>query len=172
MVPVNWARSWAVSLLTAVPISLCSRTYYLIVAHTWAIEALGQARSLPATLQVHRLLRELEREPHYAGFAVATLVRLRQTGIFTESLQKKDAAIPKRVSQYWDSTKPPEDVLALMSSWQLKAYDYHRYNDQSAWDFIKQHSDSQVLRAFESSAHPTLRADLLRLAALSVKGGV
>ncbi len=59
-----------------------------------------------------------------------------------------------------------------MSSWKLKAYDYHRYNDQSAWDFTKQHSDSQVLRAFESSAHPTLRADLIRLAVLSVKGGV
>jgi tetratricopeptide (TPR) repeat protein len=140
--------------------------------NAWAIEALGQARTLPPTLQVPRLLRELEREPQYAGFAVATLVRLRQTGSFNGALPKKDATIPKRVSQYWDSTEPPEDVLALMSSWQLKAYDYQRYNDQSAWDFIKQHSDSQVLRAFESSAHPTLRADLIRLAVLSVKGGV
>jgi mannosyltransferase OCH1-like enzyme/tetratricopeptide (TPR) repeat protein len=140
--------------------------------NAWAIEAMGQARSLPPTLQVPRLLRELEREPQYAGFAVATLVRLRQTSSINESRPKKDAAIPKRVSQYWDSTKPPGDVLALMSSWQLKAYDYQRYNDQSAWDFIKQHSDSQVLRAFESSAHPTLRADLIRLAVLSVKGGV
>jgi mannosyltransferase OCH1-like enzyme len=140
--------------------------------NAWAIEALGQARSLPPTLQVPRLLRELEKEPHYVGFASGILVRLKQAGAMQAIREKDNVTIPKRVSQYWDSADPPEDVLALMSSWQLKAYDYQRYNDQSAWDFIKQHCDGQVLRAFESAAHPTLRADLLRLAVLSVKGGI
>jgi tetratricopeptide (TPR) repeat protein len=140
--------------------------------NAWAIEAMGQARSLPPTLQVPRLLRELERETHYAGFAVATLVRLRQAGVFQESRPKNDVAIPKRVSQYWDSAEPPDDVLSLMASWQLRSYEYQRYHDQSAWDFIQHYCDTQVLRAFESSAHPTLRADLLRLAVLSGVGGI
>jgi mannosyltransferase OCH1-like enzyme/Flp pilus assembly protein TadD len=140
--------------------------------NAWAIDAMGQARSLPPSLQVPRLLRELEKEPHYAGFAAGILIRLRQAGAIRTIRSKENASIPKRVSQYWDSTKPPDDVLSLMSSWQLEAYDYQCYDDQSAWDFIKQHNDDRVLRAFESAAHPTLRADLIRLAVLSVKGGI
>jgi mannosyltransferase OCH1-like enzyme len=61
-----------------------------------------------------------------------------------------------------------------MSSWQANNPDWvcRRLDDASAWDFLDQHCDKQVLQAFETAAHPTLRADLIRLAVLAVQGGV
>ena len=140
--------------------------------NTWAMITTRQARTLPATLQVPRFLRELEKEPTYIGYAAVLLVRLRQACAKLATCKRETAAISKQVSQYWDSADPPDDVISLMSSWQHDQYEYQRYNDQSAWDFIKKHFDDRVLRAFEIAAHPTLRADLLRLAVLSVVGGI
>jgi len=139
-----------------------------------AIDALARARQLPVALQVPRLIRDLEQEPNYVGFAILILVRLRQLGVFAKLEQRLDQLIPRRIHQYWDQAKPPDDVLELMGCWQNHhpAWAYQRFNDATAWDFLDQHTDRQTLRAFETAAHPTLRADLLRLAVLEVQGGV
>jgi mannosyltransferase OCH1-like enzyme/tetratricopeptide (TPR) repeat protein len=143
-----------------------------------AIDALTRARPLPPSLQVPRLLRDLEHEPGYPGFAVAILVRLRQLGAFNAATSFTPSnipqQIPKLIHQYWDKAQPPDDVLQLMSSWQANNAGWvcQRLDDATAWDFLDQHCDKQVRQAFETAAHPTLRADLIRLAVLAVQGGV
>ncbi|MFZ9712336.1 MAG: glycosyltransferase family 32 protein, partial [Burkholderiaceae bacterium] len=143
-----------------------------------AIDALTRARPLPPSLQVPRLIRDLEQEPGYPGFAVSILVRLRQLDAFNAARPSTPSdipqQIPKLIHQYWDKVQPPDDVLQLMSSWQANNADWvcQQLNDATAWDFLDQHCDKQVLLAFETAAHPTLRADLIRLAVLAVQGGV
>jgi tetratricopeptide (TPR) repeat protein len=138
----------------------------------WASHALNEARRLPPSLQVPRLLRELDLEPGYAGFAASILVRLRQgNGMgFTASSQLQ--RIPMQIFQYWDQAEPLEDMQALMRHWQQPGWAYTRFNDQTAWDYLRSHTDGRTLEAFETAAHATLRADLLRLAVLAIEGGV
>lgn len=140
----------------------------------YAMDILVQARRLPSDLQVAKLLRGLEQEPGYVGFAIMALVRLRQSGAMKYRPSVKTIEVPLRVSQYWDHPEPPDEISQLMTSWRtwVPHEAYRCFNDQSAWDFLKDHSSAHVLRAFESSAHPTLRADLLRLSVLAVHGGV
>ena len=56
---MNWARSWAFSLLTAVPISSCSRTYCLITGKGWSTETRRLGRTLAANKSQSRELMGL-----------------------------------------------------------------------------------------------------------------
>lgn len=138
----------------------------------WAIDALNESRRLPPSLQVPSLLRELEKEPGYAGFAASILVKLRQAkgmGFIASSYPHN---IPKQIFQYWDQAEPLEDMQAVMQQWQALGWAYTRFNDQTAWDYLHRHTNPRILEAFETAAHATLRADLLRLAVLATEGGI
>ena len=71
---MNWARSWAVSLLTGVPTSSCSRTYCLVRTCSWAIEPRLYKRLLDLCSDPHE---KVSVQPTLCDhLAVFTLVRL------------------------------------------------------------------------------------------------
>jgi mannosyltransferase OCH1-like enzyme len=140
----------------------------------YAFEALRNSRRLPTDLQLPKLVRGLSDEPGYLGFAIAALNSLRRSGAMTRVASGSEVQIPRRVTQYWDRQVPPKEVQAMMDSWKAQnpTWTYKRFNDVNAWDYLKDNASPAVLRAFESAAHPALRADLLRLAVLAFEGGV
>ena len=86
---------------------------------------------------------------------------------------RPDQLIPKKIIQFWDAD-PPQEVLALMALWGERNpdYAYERFDDRSAAALIAQHHGREVSEAFRRSVHPAQRADLFRLAYLSVCGGI
>lgn len=79
-----------------------------------------------------------------------------------------------RLFQYWDTGKPPEDVLACIQSVrELNRELEHQLfdNDRAAW-FVGKRIGERERRAFEALAVPALQADYFRLCALWAKGGM
>jgi hypothetical protein len=129
----------------------------------------------------HRIaaLRDIVRAaPDQTAPALMLLLAARQAGLFDRPPQSGPAlghpAIPRVIAQYWTDAAPPEDVAALMASWQAVSpgFDYRRFDDESAAAFIAEHHDAGVLEAFRRAGEPAQRADLFRLAFLAHAGGV
>jgi hypothetical protein len=82
--------------------------------------------------------------------------------------------IPRIIHQYWDRPEPPESVARCIQTWREKnpRYRHFLWNDASAAKFVRKHFGLVAEAVFKSSALPTMRADLFRLMALLVHGGV
>lgn len=82
---------------------------------------------------------------------------------------------PKRLVQFWDKDIPSEVEILLVRNAQLckiYGYNYFLYSESSARLFLKSHGfDSIVVEAFDAAPHPAIKADLFRLAEISVNGG-
>ncbi|MEM5518906.1 glycosyltransferase [Henriciella sp. AS95] len=60
-----------------------------------------------------------------------------------------------------------------MSTWANEsAFEYARFNSESAAEFIETHFDSRTLAAYRKCAIPAMQADFFRYCALWVHGGV
>jgi mannosyltransferase OCH1-like enzyme len=83
------------------------------------------------------------------------------------------ANIPHRIVQYWDEAEPPAEIAALMETWRTTHPDlkYIRLNDGTAQSFLKEYEMLDTLEAYNRAREPAQRADLLRLAYLTVHGG-
>ncbi|MFA5940167.1 MAG: glycosyltransferase [Sinimarinibacterium sp.] len=82
--------------------------------------------------------------------------------------------VPRQIIQFWDAEdRIPERIRAAMQTWMDRpGYSYRRFNEAQARQFLQENLPAAVAQAYEQAAHPVLKADLFRYAALSVLGGV
>lgn len=82
--------------------------------------------------------------------------------------------VPKIIHQFWDSIEPPADVAERMASWPRlhPGWAYLRWSDESAESFIDSHFGAEAARLYRACVPATMRADMLRVAALWQIGGV
>ena len=121
-----------------------------------------------ATVDAHR---------HHTGCAIGFMIHLRQTGAFDQKPAEADegaAAIPRHIHQFWDTPEIPDDVMTLMGSWRAHnpGWSYTLHSLDSAREWLRQVSDSRLLRAFRHMPTIAGKVDLLRLAVLFAEGGV
>ncbi|TFF25387.1 hypothetical protein E3C22_08510 [Jiella endophytica] len=116
----------------------------------------------------------VSRFPGHVPTSLALLRELRASGGLASHAPGPNAQIPREIFQFWDMAKPPADVAALMATWPATSPD-HRYrcfDDESARAFLADGRNRDALDAFDSAAHPAMRADLFRLAYAFRRGGV
>ena len=82
--------------------------------------------------------------------------------------------VPKIIHQFWDRPDPPSDVAERMQSWRElhPGWAYIQWSDESTESFIGARFGAQAARSFRACVLPTMRADMLRVAAIWVFGGV
>lgn len=78
-----------------------------------------------------------------------------------------------KLFQFWNLPEAPTEVEALLDTWKNDAaFDYCRFNSESADSYIETHFDLRTLAAFRSCGIPAMQADFFRYCALFVEGGV
>jgi mannosyltransferase OCH1-like enzyme len=86
------------------------------------------------------------------------------------------SGIPTRrtdLMQFWDSRFAPPDVEDLIASWCTDPqFIHHRYDWESAYEFIRDRFDRRMVRVFESCAVPAMQCDVFRLCWLFEQSGV
>jgi mannosyltransferase OCH1-like enzyme len=153
------------------------RLYAEMRTNPFAEKELANCYSLPIEDQFQAVINALKVEPNYIGSAIALLIKARQKGFLdshVNPLTKLGSEIPRTILQYWDSEIVPEDIAKTMHSWCSLNPNFQHivFNDISAEIFLKEHFNSDVLKAFRISNHAAMRADLFRLAYLLKFGGV
>lgn len=89
------------------------------------------------------------------------------------SRRKKPAAGPTRLFQFWNTSEPPAEVAALLSTWEDDpAFSYARFTTEAADAYIDKHFDPAILAAFRDCAIPAMQADFFRYCALYREGGI
>jgi hypothetical protein len=142
------------------------------------VTRLRDLQALPAAERVARAQAIVRQAPDSTAAAVYLLVATRQQGRFAGSGAESSAIftsarIPRRIVQYWDAPSPPDSVVEMMQSWRdmHPGWDYRRFDDKLAREFIAARHPPEVLQAYAHASHPAQKADLFRLAFLSVEGG-
>jgi hypothetical protein len=92
------------------------------------------------------------------------------------TLLKRDPSAPQwNVAQFWDRA-PPDEIVRAMDTWQTgicsRWFGYLRFDEDSAWNFMRQNFDERTLRAFGRCAVPAMKADFFRYCFLQICGGV
>ncbi len=84
------------------------------------------------------------------------------------------ADVPKIIHQFWDREKPPDDVAALIQTWRdhHPAWRHILWSDESAAAFIYNAFGRGAMGCFNACTIPAMRADVLRVAAVLVHGGL
>ncbi|MGV6852568.1 MAG: glycosyltransferase [bacterium] len=82
--------------------------------------------------------------------------------------------IPLKIFQYWDQPEPPEQITHLMDCCRdvNPDYEYTRFNNITALQYLKKQALFQAARAFQVARSPATKADILRLALLWCEGGI
>jgi tetratricopeptide (TPR) repeat protein len=139
----------------------------------------AQLRALPhqAAARVEPLLALCRLYPDNTMLAGALVDALASSGALAASGASQNAgppAIPARLMQYWEQASPPDDLQALMDSWEGAdtGQSYERFHDATARRFLSTHCDQQAVFAYHRGATGSVRSDLLRLGWLAVEGGV
>jgi tetratricopeptide (TPR) repeat protein len=146
------------------------------------VNALRELQALPAAERVARAQAIVRQAPDSTAAAIYLLVAMRQLGRFCgwlldstaeNSAPSAKARIPRRIVQYWDAPSPPDSVVEMMQSWRdmHPGWDYQRFDDELARQFLAARHPPEVLQAYANASHPAQKADLFRLAYLSVEGG-
>ncbi len=139
-----------------------------------AIATLADAQRLPPEARIERLLGRMSATPEHTATAVALLVALRQAGRLDGPWPDAEArTIPPTIAQFWDEPTPPEDIAALMRSWQEcnPGHRHQCFSTESALAFLTARCPPEVARAFRRAREPAQKADLFRLAFLFAEGG-
>jgi tetratricopeptide (TPR) repeat protein len=132
-----------------------------------------EARSHPDSID--RLMQLNREAPEHTPTAIMLLIALRQKGIFGPGTTTPiGSPIPRNIVQYWDLEEPPQEILKLMLTWRdlNPTFQYQRFNDQSAKEFIRENYQNDVYTAYCRAQEPAQRADIFRLAYLAKNGGV
>jgi tetratricopeptide (TPR) repeat protein len=146
----------------------------------FAVQRLRSALALPLARQAPALAEILREEPGHTPTAILLMIQLRRSGYF-QTLREAagtasawPAAIPRRVLQFWDTAEVPADVAALMASWPRVCadFEYTRFDEPGARNYLQNHYEPAVLRAFQKCRVIAMKADLFRLAFLFREGGV
>jgi mannosyltransferase OCH1-like enzyme len=78
-----------------------------------------------------------------------------------------------KLFQFWNTECAPDEVEVLMQTWARDpAFDYHRFNAETADAFIETNFDGRTLAAYRKCGVPAMQADFFRYCALYVHGGV
>lgn len=142
-----------------------------------ALIELAGLTACPSAERVPALLSLVRRQPDYTPAAMALLIALRQTGQFARAASLASPAslsrIPARIVQFWDQPTPPAEVREYMQSWKEHhpQHAHQIFDDASAQRFLSERCAPEVLRAYQRAREPAMKADLFRLAWLSVEGG-
>jgi tetratricopeptide (TPR) repeat protein len=143
------------------------------------LETLREIRMLASDQQVALLKRVIRENPEHTPSSIMLMIALKQAGEldFSRSIRPHNVIhprIPARIIQYWDATEPPEEISELMRTWRTHHpdFEYLLFNDQTAQQFIRRHHHGAVYSAYLRAGEPAQRADIFRLAYLSVHGGV
>jgi mannosyltransferase OCH1-like enzyme len=78
------------------------------------------------------------------------------------------------IVQYWHDDPPPE-VEELMDTWRSAAadgFEYLRYDDVGALDFIRTNHGQRIEEAYATCAVPAMKADLFRVCFLLIRPGL
>jgi tetratricopeptide (TPR) repeat protein len=136
--------------------------------------ALAQLEPLPPAQRAIALRALMRDNPDNTAAAISLVVALRQSGALHYRASGQGGAIPKTITQFWDSETPPRDVVEIMASWAALNLDYTvtRFNDASADAYLATHCPESVRLAYRRVREPAQRADLFRLALLVTEGGV
>jgi hypothetical protein len=142
------------------------------------LEQLITLQRLPPSERIRALPEVVRQFPDSTAAAVSLIVAMRQAGSFgrAKSVPSRSAAlpgIPRRIMQFWDASVPPEYITEIMRSWRElnPMFEYRRFDDKSAREFITAKYPTDVLRAYIRAQHPAQKADLFRLAYLLAEGG-
>jgi tetratricopeptide (TPR) repeat protein len=145
------------------------------------VEALLAIKRAPRTDQLAAIRALIAENPHSTAAACALLVGLRVAGQIGAPPAPPEpppgrtlVSIPRRITQFWAQTEPPPDVQALMATWRDRHpdYVYTAFNEQTAEAWLSRRHAPAVSTAFRRATQRAQKADLLRLAVLSVEGGL
>ena len=81
---------------------------------------------------------------------------------------------PLPLVQYWDKSTPPALVSERMDVWKSlnPGWDYRRFNQQSAADFLSSAYGAEIAAAFQDIRFPAMQADVFRVGFLLHAGGL
>jgi mannosyltransferase OCH1-like enzyme len=138
---------------------------------------LRSTKVLPHSSRVPVLLQLVLKRPDHIPTATTLLVTLREGNCFNLSTGTSNASvsiIPKRIGQFWDDPDPPDDLLELSKTWRDLNPDhaYVLFNNATAQTYLTAHFPPAVGIAYRRCCDATTKADLFRLAFLSLEGGI
>lgn len=84
------------------------------------------------------------------------------------------APIPRQIIQFWDALdRTPSRIQRAMQSWaQHPDHVCRVFDEAGARALLRESLPAEVTEAYDRAAHPVLKSDLFRYAALSVLGGI
>ena len=141
------------------------------------LNILRDIRRLPVKEQIAPLKDFVVRNPDHTPGAIMLLIAMRQAGSLVRHPSRPAdgtfARIPRRIVQFWDDDEPPAEIAELMATWKQAHpdFNYIRLNDGTAREFLRARGMGDALAAYSRAREPAQRADLIRLAYLSVQGG-
>jgi tetratricopeptide (TPR) repeat protein len=129
--------------------------------------------ALDPAMRAGALLDVLREEPDTLAPSLLLLIALRQSGQLDRARPAADAAIPRRIVQFWAGDLP-DDVAALMDSWRQlhPGWEYCRFDLAGAGEWLSAHAAAEVLSAYVRARLAAQKADVFRLAYLQAAGGV
>lgn len=84
-----------------------------------------------------------------------------------------ESDIPRHIVQYWNTEIIPDEIEAVMKSWQnVPGYSYRRFDRETAMGFLEERFDKLHLRAFRLANNVAEECDFLRLCLLLADGGI
>ena len=146
------------------------------------LESLADLQLLPQANRIRALRAVVRENPESTAAAISLIITLRQSGALSAAsspltvpeTSSRDSQIPKTIVQFWDSEHVPEDVLALMRTWQHTNPDFkfRLFNDKTAREYLAKRYPPSVRRAYSRCREPAQKADIFRLAYLAAEGGI
>jgi tetratricopeptide (TPR) repeat protein len=146
-----------------------------------ALAELAALQKQPPGPRAAALLTIVRSQPDSTAAAVSLMVALRQAGRLAPAArhpvagdEPPETVVPRRLTQFWDSPEPPADVRALMATWRDKnpGLETTLFDDETAQAFLRRHVPPTVLAAYLRVREPAQKADIFRLAYLTVNGGI
>jgi tetratricopeptide (TPR) repeat protein len=140
------------------------------------LHELREAVILPVQERLPRLRQIVWKTGDNTAPAIFLLIAMRTAGCFQAPKPDRSSqhrAIPARIVQYCNEPRLPAGLAGTMQSWrdQHPDWDYRRFDDEQAREFLSSCQPSGVLSAYQRAADPAQKADLFRLAYLAAEGG-
>jgi tetratricopeptide (TPR) repeat protein len=140
------------------------------------LRELRDAALLPLQQCLPRLRQIVRKASDNTAPAILLLIAMRVAGCFQAPKPGQPShqrVIPSRIVQYWSEPRLPTGLAGTMQSWrdQHPDWDYQRFDDEKAREFLSSRQPSGVLSAYQRAAQPVQKAELFRLAYLAAEGG-
>ncbi|WP_131541934.1 tetratricopeptide repeat protein [Nioella sediminis] len=122
----------------------------------------------------------LEEWPANTPYALCVLAALNRIGAVSaapprlKTVPKASARIPRKLSQFWDTPEPPEQVKWVLEENRRLNPDYSLqvFNERGALLYMRERGEPEAARAFRLAPHTAAKSDIFRLVVLWHEGGV